>query len=108
MSNVVSVDVEHLRRMSQELRTTADELRARILTFREEAENMRGAYGSTPDAVESEREYQETTAQTVEQLMKMYREVVEVADALQDEARHFSDVDAQAAVTAATPMKDAN
>ncbi|MGW3471626.1 hypothetical protein ACWDKQ_24920 [Saccharopolyspora sp. NPDC000995] len=107
MSNVVSVDVKHLQRMSQEFRTTADELRARILKFRNEAENVRGAYGATPDAAESEREYRETTAQTLEALMKMHREVVEIADALQDEARHFSDVDNMAAETAATPMKDA-
>ncbi|MGI8306509.1 hypothetical protein [Saccharopolyspora sp. ASAGF58] len=100
MSNVVGVDVENLRRMSQELRATADELRARILKFQNEAEPTRGAYGATPDAVESEREYRETTAQTLEQLMKMHREVVEVADALEDEARHFSDVDATATETA--------
>jgi methyl-accepting chemotaxis protein len=91
VSDFVSVDVAHFQRLSREFRNAAAELRERIGKFEEQTANTHGAYGETPHAAEAEREYRETTAQTLDRLEKMHRDLVETADTLQAQAKVFAD-----------------
>jgi uncharacterized protein YukE len=102
VSDFVSVDVAHLRRLSEEFRNSASELRSRIELFRQQTENTQGAYGETPNAAAAEREYQQTTQHTVEQLEEMHRNLVETADALAEQARVSSDAATAAELDAVT------
>ncbi|GAA4531918.1 type VII secretion target [Amycolatopsis samaneae] len=93
MPDRLSVDIRYLRRLSQEFRTAADELRAKIQRFREQTENTHGAYGETPNAAQAEREYRHTVQQTLDHLEKMHQDLVHNAEALEKQAKVFQDTD---------------
>ncbi|ONI89618.1 hypothetical protein ALI144C_04570 [Actinosynnema sp. ALI-1.44] len=103
MTDRVSVDVEQLRRLSQEFQTSADELGARIRRFRDQAESTNGAYGETPNAEAAEREYRQTVQQTLDKLEKMHQDLLRSASSLAKQAKDYEDTDAESArIVAAT------
>ncbi|QWF82751.1 hypothetical protein [Amycolatopsis sp. CA-230715] len=89
MPDLVSVDGERIRLLSQEFRASADELRTRIEKFRVRAADTNGAYGETPNAEAAERAYRGKVVDTLDRLEKMHLGLIETANALAEQAKHF-------------------
>lgn len=91
MPDLVSMDRERIRLLSQEFHASANELRERIEKFRSQAADTHGAYGETPNAEAAEQAYREKVQQTLGQLEKMHRGLIETAEALAAQAKHVKD-----------------